>query len=48
VTVATSSFADLQTATAPERARWIREAGGLDAAIDAGLLEQTVALPLVE
>jgi 3D-(3,5/4)-trihydroxycyclohexane-1,2-dione acylhydrolase (decyclizing) len=46
--VTLSRFPDSPADTAADRAAWLRAAGGLKAAIDAGRLSEPVTLPLVE
>ena len=43
-----SRFPDSPTDTAADRARWLRAAGGLKAAIDAGLMREASTLTMVE
>jgi 3D-(3,5/4)-trihydroxycyclohexane-1,2-dione acylhydrolase (decyclizing) len=46
--VTISRFPDSPTDSASDRARWLRAAGGLKAAIDAGLLREATTLTMVE
>ena len=44
----TSRLSSPLPASMEDRAAWLREAGGLDAAVEAGRLSEAVSLPLAE